>query len=481
MNATLLTNELLVILPEIILVAVGLIALIRAQFLDEQAVGPVAWLAGIGTAAALLSLVAASRAASGPVLFGGVVADGFSIFIRAVLYAGALVVILGGAGYVRRFGLPAGEFYSLFLLAMAGGGFMAAAGNVLTFYVGLELLSLASYVLAGLRLEDPDSNEASLKYFFNGAVSSALLLFGLSWIFGLTGTLSLGELGGALASSGAHPLLLVTAIAFVLGGLGFKLATVPFHLWVPDVYQGAPTPVTAFLSVGSKGAALAATLRLFYDGMGPLADRWGVYFAILAAVTMTWGNVSALLQRNIKRMLGYSSIAQAGYLLVGLAVGSEQGVWAAMFYLLAYTFTNLGAFTVIMAVRNAGGAFDLDSYAGLARRNPFLAAAMTVFFLSLIGFPFTAGFFGKLYLIGAAVNAGLVWLAVLTALNSVVSVGYYYGVVRNMYLREAAADQPAVSLEGSARVATALALVLTLGIGILPQFVGWAQAAALLP
>lgn len=481
MNATPLANELLVILPEMVLVAFGLVALVWAQFLDERASGRIAAVAAIGTVLALLSLFTASQAAAGPVLFGAVSADGFSVFIRAVLYAGALVVVLGGAGYVRRFGLPAGEFYSLFLMAMAGGGFMALASNLLTFYVGLELLSLASYVLAGLRLQDPDSNEASLKYFFNGAVSSAVLLFGLSWLFGLTGTLSLTDLGPALVGSGAHPALIVTAITFVLGGLGFKLATVPFHLWVPDVYQGAPTPVTAFLSVGSKGAALAAMLRIFYEGMGPLSDRWTVYFAILAALTMTWGNVSALLQRNIKRMLGYSSIAQAGYLLVGLAAGSEQGVWAAMFYLLAYTFTNLGAFTVIMAVRNSGGALELDGFAGLAGRNPFLAGAMTVFFLSLIGFPFTAGFFGKLYLIGAAVNSGLIWLAVLTAINSVVSVGYYYGVVRNMYLRDAASQEPAVNLEGSARFATAVALVMTLGIGILPQFVNWAQATALLP
>ncbi|HEX6988839.1 MAG TPA: NADH-quinone oxidoreductase subunit N [Bacillota bacterium] len=481
MNATPLGNELLVILPEIVLLAFALLALIWAQFLGERAPGRIAAAAALGTVLALASLFFAAQAASGPVLFGAVAADGFSVFIRAVLYAGALLVILGGAGYIRRFGVPAGEFYSLFLLAMTGGGFMAAAANVLTFYVGLELLSLSSYALAGLRLDDPDSNEASLKYFLNGAVSSAILLFGLSWLFGLTGTLDLAGTAAALASSSAHPALIVTAVTFVVAGLGFKMATVPFHLWVPDVYQGAPTPVTAFLSVGSKGAALAAALRLFYEGMGPLAERWTVYFALLAAVTMTWGNVSGLLQRNIKRMLGYSSIAHAGYLLVGLAAGSEQGVWAAMFYLLAYTFTNLGAFTVVMVVRNSGGAFEIDGYAGLARRNPFVAGAMTVFFLSLIGFPFTAGFFGKLYLIGAAVNSGLIWLAVLTAINSVISVGYYYGVVRNMYLRESDTEQPAVTLGGSDRLATALALVMTLGIGIVPQFLSWAQASALFP
>jgi len=475
-----LGNELLVILPEMVLVAAGLVALVWAQFLKERAAGPVAGLAAAGAALALLSLLLVPDG-TGPVLFGAVKADGFSLFVRAVLYAGALVVVLGGAGYVRKFQVPVGEFYCLLLLAIAGGGFMAQAANLLTFYVGLELLSLASYAMAGLRLDDPDSNEAALKYFFNGAVSSAVLLFGLSWLFGLTGTLSLAELGPALAASGAHPALLVMAVTLVIGGLGFKMAAVPFHLWVPDVYQGAPTPVTAFLSVGSKGAALAALLRLFYEGMGPLADRWTVYFAILAAVTMTWGNVSALLQRNIKRMMGYSSIAQAGYLLVGLAAGSDHGVWAAVFYLLAYTFTNLGAFTVIMAVRSAGGGLDLDSFSGLARRSPFLAGALLVFFLSLIGFPFTAGFFGKLNLIGAAVNSGLVWLAVLTAINSVISVGYYYGVVRNMYLREPGADLPAVSLEGSARLATAVALVMTLAVGILPQFVSWAQAASLLP
>ena len=481
MTTTPLVSELIVILPEIVLAVAGLAALVWAQYLGERASGRLATFAALGTILALLALFPASGRGAGAVLGGAVWGDAFSVFIRAVLYAGALLVILGGAGYVTRFKVPAGEFYALFLLAVAGGGFMAAAGNVLTFYVGLELLSISSYILAGLRLEDPDSNEASLKYFLNGAMSSAILLFGLSWLFGLTGTLDLQAMAQALSAADPHPALLVTALAFVLGGFGFKLASVPFHLWAPDVYQGAPTPVTAFLSVGSKGAALAAALRLFYVGLGPLADRWTLYWALLAAVTMTWGNVSALLQTNIKRLFGYSSIAQAGYLLVGLAAGTEQGIWAAMFYLLAYTFTNLGAFAVIMAVSNAGGSDDIAGYAGMARRSPFLAAAMTVFFLSLIGVPFTAGFFGKFYLIAAALDAGLVWLAVLTAANSVISVGYYYGVVRNMYLRDARDTQPEVRPGAATQVAVAVALLMTLGAGIVPQFVSWAQVAALLP
>lgn len=475
-------TELVTLLPEMILIAVGVIALVAAQFGDKSgSAAGLTTLAAIGTIAALLALFPAAGVGPDSVLNGSIIADQFSLFIRAVLYGGALIVVLGSGNYVSRFRLGAGEFYSLLLLAIAGGGFMAAAGSILTFYIGLELLSISSYVLAGLRLDDQQSNEASLKYFLNGALSSAILLFGFSWLFGLTGTVQLSAMADRLAAASIHPALLVMSLAFVIAGLGFKIATVPFHLWVPDVYQGSPTPVTAFLSVGSKGAALAATLRLFYLGLGPLSNSWTAYWALLAAITMTWGNVSALLQTNIKRMFGYSSIAQAGYLLVGLAVGSEMGIWAAMFYLLAYTFTNLGAFTVITAVANAGGSSEIEAFAGMGRRSPFLAGAMSVFFLSLVGVPFTAGFFGKFYLIAAAVRADLIWLAVLTALNSVVSVGYYFNVIRTMYFRGTGDPDPGVQAGGAATTAVAIALAATVVIGVLPQFLGWAQAAVLLP
>ena len=476
-----LGSELIAILPEIILVIVGFVLLVWGAGREAERQEGLPMLAAVGTLAALVSLVSVARLGAGPFLAGAVFGDTLGLFLRGVLYLGAFLVILSGQEFVWRTRIPAGEFYGLFLLSMAGGGFMAAAANVLTVYVGLELLSFSSYILAGLRSDDERSNEAALKYFLNGAASSAILLFGLSWLYGLSGTLDLLTMAERLAASSASPILLVIALAFVIAGFGFKLASVPFHLWVPDVYQGSPTPVTAFLSVGSKGAALAGALRLFYIGLSPLDDRWTQYWAILAAITMTWGNVSALRQTNIKRLFAYSSIAQAGYAVVGLATGSSVGIAAAIFFLLAYTVTNLGAFAVITAVSNAGGSEELAGFSGLARRNPFLAVAMLVFFLSLIGIPFTAGFFGKFYLIGAAVNAGLVWLAVLTAVNSAISVGYYYNVVRNMFLREADDSQPEVRPGPALATAVVISLVGTLGVGILPQFVGWAQLAAALP
>lgn len=474
--------ELMAILPEIILVVGGIALLLAGINKGPESHGGLASLAVVGMLAALIALLLPQASAvGGPVLFGAVTSDPLSLFLRAVIFAGGLVVLLSGGEYITRFRLPGGEFYGLFLLTMAGAGFMASANNLLTFYVGLELLSFASYVMVGLRLEDETSNEAVLKYFFNGAVSSAILLFGMSWLYGLTGALDLGTISQRLAEGTIPGLLLTITLAFIIAGFGFKLASVPFHLWVPDVYQGAPTPVAAFLSVGSKGAAVAAALRVFYLGMAPVSERWTMYWAILAAISMTWGNVTALQQTNIKRLFGFSSVAQAGYLLVGLAAGTKLGMTAAAFYLLVYTFTNLGAFAVITAMSNAGSNDEISSYAGLARRNPYLAVAMLVFFLSLVGVPFTAGFFGKFHLIAAAVDAGLIWLAVLTAVNGVISVGYYFNVVKTMFLRQETAGAQPFTPGAPLLTAVTLSLIGTLILGVVPQFFGWAQMAAYLP
>lgn len=474
--------ELMAILPEILLVVGGIGLLLAGIKKSPEESGGLASLAVVGLVAALVALlVPRTLAESGPLLFGAITSDGLSLFLRAVIFAGGLLVLLSGSEYVYRFRLPSGEFYGLFLLAMAGAGFMASANNLLTFYVGLELLSFSSYIMVGLQLEDDTSNEAVLKYFFNGAIASAILLFGASWLFGLTGTIDFGVMAQRLADGTTPGLLTTIALAFVIGGFGFKLASVPFHLWAPDVYQGAPTPVAAFLSVGSKGAALAAALRVFYVALAPVSDRWTLYWGILAAVSMTWGNVTALQQTNIKRLFGYSSVAQGGYILVGLAAGTQLGLTSAMFYMLVYTLTNIGAFAVITALANAGGTYEISGFSGLARRHPYLGVAMLVFLLSLVGVPFTAGFFGKFHLIGAAVEAGLIWLAVITAVNSVISVGYYYNVIRTMYLRPAPEGAPVVAPGMALTTAVTVALIGTLGAGIIPQFFGWAQMAALIP
>lgn len=470
------SNGLVAILPEMILVVAGVIAFLWGAA-DETKAGPIGTFSVLALLVALLSLTTAAGVGNGPFLGGAFLGDGLSVFVRGVFYAATLLLALSGAQYVQRYQMPAGEYYGLLLLASAGGGLMASAGNLLTFYVGLEMLSFSSYILVGMRESALESQEASLKYFLNGAIASAAMLFGFSWLYGLTGTLDITLMAEQFAAGSAPSVLLALTMAFVIAGFGFKLATVPFHLWAPDVYQGAPTPVTGFLSVVSKGAALAAALRLFYLGLGPIDGHWTTYWALLAAITMTWGNVSALHQTNIKRMLGYSSIAQAGYLLVSLAVGSQLGMTAGVFFLLTYAFTNIGAFAVITAIGASGGSDEIADYAGLAKRNPFLAGALAIFMLSLIGVPFTAGFFGKLQLISAAVDKQLIWLALFVALNSVVSVGYYYGVVRNMYLRPDEGKTPAAKPSLAANLAVVVALVGTLGAGIVPQFLQWAQTA----
>lgn len=491
-----IVQQLPAIVPEIILTVVGVGILFVDLWLRDNQKKLLSDLAAFGALAALVSLIWTTGFGREVLLGGMFFSDTFSVFLRAVLYGGLFVLVLSSREFIGQSNMPRSEFLTLLLFAVVGAAFMVGAGDLISFYIGLELLSVSSYIMAGMRRDDHGSQEAALKYFLNGALSSAIILFGLSLVFGLTGTTNLLEIGAAFAAGAAPMPVVLTALVFVIAGLGFKVAAVPFHLWVPDTYQGAPTPVTAFLSVISKGAAFGAALRIFYFALQPLDQQWMVHLALLAAVTMTWGNVTALLQDNIKRLFGYSSIAQAGYILIGLAVGTVAGMSASLFYILAYMFTNLGAFAVIMAVSNAGGSDEVKAYRGLSQRNPYLAASMVIFFLSLVGIPFTAGFFGKFYLIAATLQVGMVWLAVLAALNSVISVGYYYKVIRAMYLDDPLAGGPEAALEQEAggnggltalrispalQIAVTIALVATLAIGIVPIFIDWANAAAYLP
>lgn len=498
------------ILPELVL-AVGAIVLLALDLWTKpESKGFLSDAASVIVLAALAALLWTTDFGRTPVLGGMFFADRFSIYLRAVLYSGLFLVYLMGKGYLRRNNVPPGEYVVLLMFATVGTAFVVGAADLIAFYLGLEVLSIASYVLAGLRLGNHKSQEAALKYFLNGGLSSAIILFGLSLLFGLTGTTSLQEMSSALAAGGTQTAVLATALAFVIGGLGFKVAAVPFHLWVPDTYEGAPTPVTAFLSVISKGAAFGAALRIFYTGLEPVMGSWTMGFALLSAVTMLVGNVSALHQDNVKRLLGYSSIAQAGYILISLAAGSQEGIAAGLFYILAYVFTNLGAFAVIVAVSNDTGSDHLDAFRGLSRRNGFLAGAMAFFALSLVGVPFTAGFFGKLYLMRAGLDAGLNWLVIWTAINSVISVGYYFKLIQAMYIRDyepAAAEttvlgaggHPPAMAGGSGEtgegadavpplrpgmaimVTVFIALAGTVLIGTLPMFIEWAGVASFLP
>ncbi|MBX5476362.1 MAG: NADH-quinone oxidoreductase subunit N [Clostridia bacterium] len=472
------------ILPELALAA-GALALLLLGIVPggrRSRAAEVLALAALVVALALLP--AAARAGQGPVLGGMVVLDGFGTFFRAVLIGAALVVVLTGARYVAARGLAAAEFYALLLMAVAGADFMAVAGDIISFYVGLETLSLASYGLAGFLVGERFSMEAALKYFLNGATASALLLFGLSLVFGLTGTTSLAGIASALAAgpwSGAAGVVPAVALLFVLAGLAFKVAAVPFHLWAPDVYEGAPTPVSAFLSLVSKGGALAAIVRVVAVGLAPLHADWQLALAVLSALTMTVGNVSAIWQKNVKRLLAYSSVAHAGYVLAGIAVGTAFGLQAVLFYILAYLFMNLGGFGVVMALSSQGEGETLDDLTGLARRSPWLAALLTLFALSLLGLPWTAGFMGKLLLFQATISSHMTWLALFIAINTGISAYYYFLLIRQMYLRGEDRQErvrPDALLVAGLAVAAAGVLVL----GIFPQSVlEWSQLAAFMP
>ncbi len=476
-------TNLLLILPEIMLSAAGLVLLLLEALIPsdkrDRAVN-IAGAAVIGSVAAFISLW---RTPVGTEGLGGMIwSDSFGFFFRAALLVVLIMVCLTSVEYVLKHRLPVGEFYALLFFATAGGMLMAVSIDMIPFYVGLELLSLSSYALVGVLRSEPRSLEASLKYFLNGAMASALLLFGFSIFYGLTGTTNLREMATTLAGGGVS-WLTAAGLLLVAAGLGFKLAIAPFHLWVPDTYQGAPMPVTAFLSVGSEGAAVAGILRIFFVGFGPLHGDWGDLLGVLSLLTMTLGNVAALHQRNVKRLLAYSSISQAGYILAGVATGTATGFASGMFYVLAYAFMNVGAFAVLTMLANHGEGDNLDDLAGLYRREPVPALLMFLFVLSLLGIPPLAGFWAKFYVFRAAVDAGLVWLAVAVALNSAVSVGYYYAIVRAMFVTPPAAEKAGVGVPAAVamQVGLAFATAGVLVLGFKPDlFFGWVTSASAL-
>ncbi|MEW6547790.1 MAG: NADH-quinone oxidoreductase subunit N [Bacillota bacterium] len=427
--------------PELILAAASLLLLLAVSA-GGRAAGEVQIRWGGATAfifgVALLALVPGLGVRAD--LWSGMLSlDPFAALFRGMFLAAGLLVALVSMDFLRQRAGGRGEYWPLLVWGVLGMMLMASSRDLLMIYLGLELVSLCSYVLAGYLKEDARAVEAAIKYFLAGAVASAVLLFGISLLYGVAGSTSLDAIAraisgaGAAAAGGAGAAALgYAALVFLVAGFGFKVAAAPLHMWAPDAYEGAPTPITAFFSVGPKAAAFAALVRVFFTGLGDLRQEWAFAFAVLAVLSMFVGNLSALPQKNIKRMMAYSAIAHAGYILVGLAVGTPMGSRAVAYYLLAYLFANLGAFAVIVAVSARGE--EIADYTGLARRWPLLAWGMVVYFLSLIGIPPTAGFFGKFYLFSAALEKGQVWLALVMVVNSVISVGYYYGVVRQMFL-----------------------------------------------
>jgi len=406
-------------------------------------------------------------------LFGGMfVHDGFTLFFTLLFCAIALVSVLISWDYVKRLRLPAAEYYALLLSATLGMVVMAASNDLITVFLGLELMSLALYVMVGSRRSQLESNEAALKYFLLGAFASGFLLYGIALIYGATGSTNLRSIAQFLSDSpvAGSPLFVAGAL-LVLVGFGFKVAAVPFHMWTPDAYEGAPTSVTAFMSAGAKAAGFAALLRLAGTALAVSAIDWRPILSGVAILTMTVGNVTALLQTNVKRMLAYSSIAHAGYVLVALAAGGTQGTSAALFYLAAYSFMNLGAFGILALLgREQDERVLISDLAGLGFRHPLLGLAMTVFMISLGGIPPTAGFMGKVYVFGAALEAGLVPLVVIGVLNSVVSVFYYLRITVAMYMTDEPAGGPVeVSWAAPGTIALIATLALTLWWGIQAQ------------
>lgn len=387
-----------------------------------------------------------------PVFSGMVVVDNFSTFFKIVIALCSVFIILFSqySSEVQQTVKRMGEYYALLVAMTLGMFLMSSATNLLMMVLALELTSLSSYILAGYTKEATDSSEASLKYIIYGALSSGLMLYGISILFGLTGATDIYGVNHALAGGTVNYIALLISSILIIAGFGYKISAVPFHFWTPDVYEGAPITITAFLSVASKAAGFAMMIRffkvVFFDssvvglpaGMWASLQgfEWNSLIAILAVLTMTLGNLVAIWQNNLKRLLAYSSIAHAGYMLMGVVVLSDKGIAAVLIYFVVYLFMNLGAFYCVMMVANRTGSEDIDSYKGFGYRSPLMATALVVFFISLAGLPPTAGFIGKLYLFAALLDAKWVWLAVVGALNSVVSLYYYVRVVRNMFLRD---------------------------------------------
>jgi NADH-quinone oxidoreductase subunit N len=455
------------ILPELVLTAGALVVLVVDVLLPKERRGALAWVTLLVIGATLASL-APFLTTRVEVAHGLLAVDQFALFFKVVFLFAAAITVLMSVRYLAIEGASPGEYYFLILCATLGMMIMAGGIDLITIFIGLETMAVAFYILAGFIKPSQRSNEAAVKYFLLGAFSLGILLYGMSLMYGLSGTTNLRVMAKTFAGQ-EHDPRLILAVILVVAGVGFKIAAVPFHMWAPDVYEGAPTPVTAFLSVGSKAASFAMLIRIFIEGMPTMGEDWRQLFWVLAIVTMTVGNVAALTQSNVKRMLAYSSIAHAGYVLIGIVAGTSRGVTAALIYLFVYAFMQLGAFTVIVVLHRRDVVGDeLKDFSGLSFRNPFAAFAMLLFMLSLGGIPPTAGFMGKFWLFSAAIDAHYYWLAVIGVLNSAISLYYYIRIVVFMYLKkETIGSVPTTS--PTLAVALGVAVAGTLFFGVYPR------------
>lgn len=469
-------SSVLAILPEIGLVVLAGVVLTMDAFLKDSRKHLMGLTTAVGSLLIILAALLYSQP-SGELIWGGMVRDDMLAFVfRLVfIFAGGITAMIsvGARDVANR-----GDYYAIMLGAVIGMCFMASAADLIMLYLAIETTGIAGYLLAGYVRTDDRSAEAGLKYFLFGAATSAVMLYGFSLLYGFTGETSLGSISQVLVSGNVAISAILGIVVLILVGVGFKIAMVPFHFWAPDVYEGAPTPVTGFISTASKTAGFAVLIRLFISGLAG-SEYWLPMIAGLAVVTMTFGNLVALAQTNIKRLLAYSSIAHAGYALVAFVAYSELGVASAIYYLIAYVVTNLAAFGVVILFARTSGTDEIKQYAGLSRRSPYLALAMLVAFLSLAGMPPLAGFFGKFYVFAAAVNAGMIWLAFVGVLNAIIGLYYYLVVLKVVYVSPAPDGAEPIDIPNICKIAL---VVLSLGIILLgtassPWF-NWAMQAS---
>ena len=471
-------NLLALLSPELILLATGLLVLILDMVFHGKQ-GRRDWLPFVAIAGLVASLAAASLlwGAHASIANNMMAVDSFALFFKIVAGLSTLLVILASWDYFRGKTPYVGEFYGLLVLATLAIALAAASTDLLMIYLSMEFLSIGSYILVGYLREDPKSNEGAMKYFLYGATASGIMLYGMSLVYGVTGTTNLAQIASVFAAgqlTGDMVWLMLPAMVMLLAGFGFKIALVPFHQWSPDAYEGAPTPVTAFLSVGPKAAGFAILMRVFLAAFPSFQPNWAAVLAAISMITMTLGNVVALKQTNVKRMLAYSSIAHAGYILIGFASvalhspNMFNGVNGVLLYLLGYLFSNVGVFVAVIAFENATGSNHIPDYAGLIKRSPWLAGALFVLLLSLTGIPPTAGFMGKLFVFAAAINVQFYALALVGIVNSAIAAFYYLNIARYMFFVPGSEDSK-VKISPALAVALGVTTVVTLLIGLYPQ------------
>jgi NADH-quinone oxidoreductase subunit N len=463
--------------PQIaVLVAAGLVLLADALLPQQRRYLPFIALAGLAASALWTTSWVARDDYTQDAFRGTLALDQYAVFFYYLFVGITATIVLASIDWVNREGRRQGEYYALVLVACSGLMFLASSRDLITIFIALELSSIPQYILAGWG-KDQKSSEAGMKYLLLGAIASALLLYGMALLYGATGTTMLPEIAQAIQTDGEDfRALLVLSSVLLIAGFGFKMAIVPFQMWVPDVYQGAPTPIAAFLSVGSKAAAFAVVMRIFFEALGAdfLSDDWSMIFAVLAAVSMTVGNLMAVVQTDIKRMLGYSSIAQAGTFMIGLAAVSVEGAEftlgasGVLLFAASYAFTNLGAFVAIIAISQKIGSDQIKDYAGMWKRSPFLSLALAFCLVSLTGIPPTAGFWAKMYIFNAGIRADLAWLVLIGVLNSVIAAFYYLSVVRQMFLGEPEDEKP-IKTTPSIGMALGTAALGVLVFGIMPM------------